>query len=166
MKKEFEKIVLGNCDVSIDGASVGITRDNVVFTIERTFHEIKHNGSRGKDVDGVIMDEERAKIKFSFLEFDADKITTLFPALINTAGVVEPSFKIQETDYKEICITGKQKDGSPVKITLAKGFNSSNIEMTFTDKDEVASPVEFEACYEDDTKKPYKIEIKRTVVGG
>ncbi|MEG0165981.1 MULTISPECIES: hypothetical protein [Anaerorhabdus] len=166
MKKEFEKIVLGNCDVSINKTSVGITRENVVFTVERTFHEVKHNGSKGKDVGGVIIDEERAKIKFSFLEFDADKLVTLFPALVNNEGVIEPSFVIQDTDFKEIAITGKQKDGTPVKITLLKGFNSSNIEMTFADKDEVATPVEFEACYEGDEIKPYKIEMKKVVVGG
>ncbi|MFV0550516.1 MAG: hypothetical protein ACK5L6_01160 [Anaerorhabdus sp.] len=166
MPKDFSKIVLGNCDVTINSQSVGITRDNVVFTVERTYHEIKHNGSKGKDVGGVIIDEERAKIKFSFLEFDADKITQLFPALINNEGVIEPTFKIQDTDFKEVTITGKQKDGTPVKITLLKGFNSSNIELTFADKDEVASPVEFEACYQDDNSKPYKIEMKKVVVGG
>lgn len=159
---KYEDVILGYGELFIDDVSIGITRDNGEFKVERTYHQIKRNGSRGMDFDSMVLDEERAKLKFSILQLDANNLVLVFPGLKDLDGVISPTFELTKEDYKTVKWIGKTKNGDPVTIELFNAFNASNIDWALIDKDEVKQEVEFEAGYCDDST-PYNIKFVRNV---
>ncbi|MEF9892638.1 MAG: hypothetical protein RR738_04850 [Anaerorhabdus sp.] len=156
MNNDYENVILGYGEISIGSIPIGMTRENGQFTVERTYHQIKRNGSKGIDKGSMILDEERAKLKFSFLELSKENLVKVFPGLIDESGKVSPTFEIKDTDYQDITWLGKTKKGDAIKIELKNAFNQSNIDWTLIEKDEIKQEVEFEATY-DGTSKPYSI---------
>lgn len=69
-------------------------------------------------------------------------------------------------DFKTVKWVGKTKGGKSVTIEMAKAINTSNIDWTFAEKDDLVASVTFEGVYSNtdntstDTTEPWSITLE------
>lgn len=79
---------------------------------------------------------------------------------------------VGSADYKYVKWVGKTKGGKAVTIEMAKAINTSNIDWTFAEKDDVVASVTFEGVYSNtdaastDTTEPWSLKIADGVPTG
>lgn len=73
---------------------------------------------------------------------------------------------VSASDFKAVKWIGKTKSGKAVTIEMAKAINTSNIDWTFAEKDDVVASVTFEGVYSNtdqastDTTEPWSVTLQ------
>ena len=70
--------------------------------------------------------------------------------MANTYKIYTGAGHIQDGDYLYVKFVGSTKSGSPIKIELLRALPTSNINLSFVEKNEVVPEFVFEGVYQDD----------------
>ncbi|MDU3548941.1 MAG: hypothetical protein E7F83_16165 [Clostridium sp.] len=167
---DFDMTTLDNLMTTIDGKELGLIKSSLKFEAKPEIRDIEHAGSLERKVKGMqrILKWD-VSAESEILDFNEKVLTSsLIKKETNASSkfdVYAPSNDIADEDYKDLLIVGKKKSGEPIVIHIFNSYNPEGISFEMKDKDESAVSMKFIGAYSfnDDTKKPFKIYIPKTV---
>ena len=152
--------------LSDDTKRLGATRGGGEFHVAREMRQVEADGGRYRFVGDTTVDSADAYLSTTLLEAGNPKVmeTAMGTAEVTTTGkksLLKMRSRIQESDYiKDLCWIGDVSDGGFCVIHLLNAFNTTDLTLTFADKNEATLPVEFHA-FQDDVENydyaPYEV---------
>lgn len=168
---DFDISTLDNLMATISGNELGLIKSSLKFEAKPELRDIEHAGSLERKIKGMqrILKWD-VSAEADILDFNEKVITSsLIKKETNTStkfDVYSPSTEMADTDYKDLLIVGKKhKSGEPIVIHIFNSYNPEGISFEMKDKDESAISMKFIGAYSfsDDTKKPFKIYLPKTL---
>jgi len=129
---------------------VGATRGGGSFVVTREIREPEVDGRRYSFKGGKYVDSADARLSTTLVEITADNLVMALGGATATVSGKKTTIKmhtaIQDGDYiSTLTWFGDLADGRMVAITLKNALNTSDLNLTFTDKGEGTLPVELHA---------------------
>ena len=129
---------------------IGATRGGGSFVATRETREPEADGKRYSYKGGRFVDSADARLSTTLIEITpANLVMALGGATATTSGkktTIKMHTAIQNSDYIDaLTWFGDLSDGRLVAITLLNALNTSDFNLTFTDKGEGTLPVELHA---------------------
>lgn len=150
----------------VSEALAGWTNGGGSFAVEKEFRQIEMDGAYGSVKGNARKVKVVPILKFSSIELSTDNLTKFFAGMTSTIETdhvaLTESLTIADSDYlTNVAFVGKTAEGKDVVIIVKNALGNGNLEMAFTDKEEVAIEVQYEACYTPDalTTVPYEIRV-------
>jgi len=136
-----------------DNGILGMTRGGGSFKVAREIRNVQADGIRYPWKGGKFVDSADPSLSTTLIEQTADNLkAALGSCTVTSSGkktTIRMNTAIQAADYIDVLTWyGSLMDGRMVAITLFNAFNTADVNITFTDKGEATSPVEFHAHQE------------------
>lgn len=127
---------------------LGMTRGGGSFKVTRDIRNVQADGIRYPWKGGKFVDSADPSLSTTLIEQTEDNLkAALGSCTATTSGkktTITMNTEISDTDYIDaLTWFGSLMDGRMVAITLFNAFNTSDLNITFTDKGEATTPVEF-----------------------
>lgn len=153
-------IILGEGAFFINNVQVGLCRGGGQFTVEREYRVIEADGDFGPVKGRVRKAKSTPKLTMNLLELSPARMKQIFPATKLTGDKLEAADNISLTDYLQVKFVGQTADGRDVIVIVENALNMENIDLQFSDKEEVIASITFTGHYEDAdrTKEPWSAE--------
>lgn len=133
---------------------IGMTRGGGSFTVSREIREPDVDGRRYPFKGGKFVDSIDPSLSTSIVEMTVENLKMALGTGRSTGSspktTITMDTAIDDSDYIDtLTWYGDLADGGYVAITLFNALNTSDLNMTFTDKGEAVIPVEFHAHQDD-----------------
>ena len=161
-----------------DENRLGATRGGGEFHVTREMRQVEADGGRYRFVGDTSVDSADAYLSTTLLETGNPEVlkAAIGTAEATTTGaktVMKMRSRITENDYiPNLCWVGDVADGGFCIIHLLNAFNTTDLTLAFTDKNEATLPVEFHAFQsdvEDYDYAPYEViflDVEAGATGG
>lgn len=175
-KENPNDIMLGDgATCFIDNVCVGMTRGGAAFKTNSAIKHIDADGDKGDGKGRHRKTECKPTIELNLLQLISENVKNFYSGIkVEDAetGVSKITGRsINDTDYHEVAIVGKTKDGRDVVIKLFDAINLEGLDWSTADKDEVVAKVTFTGTYDsqkladNNEYEPYEITfVKPTIV--
>jgi len=142
-----------NAAIEAETNILGMTRGGGSFKVARDIRNIQADGIRYPWKGGKFVDSADPSLSTTLIEQTAQNLKdALGSCTITPSGkktTLTMNTEIQDADYINVLTWyGSLMDGRMIAITLFNAFNTADLNITFTDKGEATSPVEFHAHQE------------------
>ena len=142
-----------NAAIDAETNILGMTRGGGSFKVARDIRNIQADGIRYPWKGGKFVDSADPALSTTLIEQTAQNLKdAIGSCTITTSGKktkLTMNTQIQDADYIDVLTWyGSLLDGRMIAITLFNAFNTADLNITFTDKGEATSPVEFHAHQE------------------
>ncbi len=148
-----------------DETLVGATKGGGSFAVEREYKPIERDGTYGTVKGEVRKISVVPKLTINALELSTDNLEKFYGMTASeetgytklTEGV-----DVADTDFiKNVAFVGKRADGKQIVIIVENALGNGNLELAFENKEEVATEVTYEGCYDPTALEtpPYEIRL-------
>lgn len=155
-------IILGEGAFFINNVAVGLCRGGGKFSVEREYRVIEADGDFGPVKGRIRKVKAVPKMEMNLLELTPARLAQIHTAVTLTGSKLTAAANVDATaDYFTVKFVGETADGRDVIIEIQNAINMENIEMQFSDKEEVVQTVTFTGTYTDAarTTEPWSMEF-------
>lgn len=144
---------------------VGATKGGGSFTVEREFKPIERDGTYGTVKGEVRKISVVPKLTINALELSADNLEKFYGMTATTETEytkLTEGVEVADSDFlTNVAFVGKRADGKQIVIIVENGLGNGNLELAFENKEEVATEVTYEGCYDPAALEtpPYEIRL-------